>query len=697
MNELTPQDRDQVLPKIYSSKEQLDRAHDFVIDQLKRVQDDHRSRGDKWKQWDMAYRLIDEQRPDQGSAVVDPEIQIEIDTLVANEVEALMGKNPPFQFIGTEETDEEQAELMTAYVADGLKRIQLREKLERTIRQKKIYGTAFVKTPYVKDTVKRKVRKIVDRDEKGKVKTEVKEVDFLYMDDTDWEYVSIFDIYPIGPGSNLQETEGVVQLFERTYDQLLEREFHKESDGTEHGVYHHLDAVAPAVDKKLKVAEYWGKIPMSVITGNPEDKFKKFEGLITAVIEFPDNDDSKREVKNIHSLRTGEQSHTPETSTIPTCGGIRMQENPFWDNSRPFLSCPDTPVDDEIYGVGVIEILFEKWSELNTTIRQVADSKTLQNLNPTIEDVNAGIKRDLKLTQNPRIKANDINGIKPLPIKDSSATAYTYIAQLKNDMRRASGATEGIQGTPVSGDQSATEFAAIQQQAGVRIKGKIKLSEERLFIPFVERCYKNAMQFATAEKFIRVHGVKGVRFQPVKPEDIWGTFDIVTKGATESENSIIIANKLIQYLSIAAKAPQHANIPFLLQEIWVKIGMPESQKHKVVLVGSNETQMDIQDEIDAMVVGQQVNAKPSQNHQLHIQMKADAFQGLIEQGLTTPENTVVFRENLDAHAQMLAVGQAEQGMAAPPEQFPLANEAEAPNPLEEQLGPSTQGSGITSI
>lgn len=691
-----PNDRTQVIPKVWTQADQLQRAHDFLMDKLQSVANDHRNRAAKWLSWDKAYRLIDEQRPDEGSGIVDPELQVIIDTLVANETEAFMGQDPNFQLQGMEESDEEQASLMSSFLQDSHRRIKLREKFERSIRQKKVFGTAIVKTPYVREFKTRTIREVVERipkpDGTFKVKTKVKTVKFPQIDDTDWEPVSPFDFYPIGKGCSIDDLEGCVQIFKRKYDDLLAREFKKNDDGIEEGVYHNLEAVKPMSDADLTVAEYWGKIPMSVVTGNDEDRFEKFEGVIAAVINFPDNDNDNRNVKVTHASRTGENADVEQPSTY--CGGIRLQENPFWDCSRPYISCPETPVDDEFWGIGVVEILVEKAAELNCTIRQVLDNKTLQLLNPTIEDRNSGIQRSLRLLKNPRIQANDINGIKTFPIQDFSTNGYRAIAQIKDDMRRASGAVESIQGVSLGKETSATEFAAVQRQAGIRIASKIKLVDERLFKPFIEKGYKNAQQFSTVEKFVRVLGKKGVNWKPVRPEDIWGTFDIITKGPNEVENSVIMTNKLIQFLGIAARAPQFANIPFLMQEIWVKMGMPESDKSKVVLAGANETEADIDAEAQAMLMGQPAQVKPNQNHQLHIQKKAAVFKTYMDAGYDDPQVEEIFRQNIDGHAAMMATQGAQAQMVGgqTPEQGPDVSGMETPNPMaegapNEQAGP----------
>ena len=679
-----------LLPKVYKGVDQMSRAYDFVSTQLKRCWQDHENRSQKWLEWNNAYRLIDEQKPEEGASVVDPEPQIEVDTLTANITESFLGQDPPFKFQGMEESDEEQANIMTSYVADGLRRIQLRESFERTIRQGLIYGTMIVKTPYKKEWTTRKVKRRepagINNDGTIKYETRISSVKFPKIDDTDWEYVSIFDFFPVGRGKNIEQLDGVIQFFERSYDELMaQKQTTYKTEGSEvermNGIYNNLDMITPTdPTKKLSVCEYWGKIPLSVATGNDDDKYETFEGVITCVMNRTDF--GKKMLRDNNSARTGEMTNYEEPGTSEE-GAIRFQENPFWDGERPYLACPYTPVDDEFYGIGIIEPMIEKWYELNTTIRQVLDNKTLQLLNPTIEDVNANVQRNIRLTKNPRIKAEDINGVKVWPIQDFSANGYNAISAIKNDMRKGSGAVESIQGVSMSKDTSATEFAGVAQQAGIRIKNKIKLIDENLFKPFLDRSYKYAQQFAGEERIVRVLGKQGAAWVKVAPEQIYGTLDIITQGPTQIENSVVQANKMIQFLGIAARAPQFANIPYLLGDIWVKMGFPEADRNKVILGGNDEDQNEIEQEVVALSMGQRVMVKPNSNHQMHLAMKIQAYDKLLSEGKVNKAIEDAFRENIDRHAEFMEAQQANGGRlgAALPTASSPVDGMETPNPM----------------
>ena len=694
--------RPMMLPKVYKDMEQLNRAKDFILEQLKKSWVDHQNRQAKWREWNKCYRLIDTQLPKDGCKVVDPEPQTIVDTLVSNVLEATLSQDPPFRFQAGEETDEDQAELMTQNVADSLRRIQFREKFERSLRQLLIYGTTIVKTPRKREFKKVKVKVPVPT-QNGKTRMRAEEMEMPRWDDTDWENVSIYNLIPVGKGDTIEELDGVIELFERSFDDLKAQEAKTEDVDGERitkGIYYNLDSIIPIEGKKLRLVEYWGKIPMSVITGESSDVFKTFEGTIAAVIDFKNFEEELK--RKDDEQKTGAQSHSMEMPESPNEAGIRLQENPFWSQDRPYLHSPYTPIDGEFYGIGVVEPILDKWHELNTTIRQLVDNKTIQLKMPTLEDTNANVQRDLDIrgVNFPRIKADDINAIKPYPVTDFSANGYRIIGALKEDMRRVSGATDTVQGAVAVKDQSATEAAQTFQQSGVRLKGKIKLIEERLLKPFFYRTFQQDMQFLEFDRIIRVLGKEGASFRRVTPDDIWGAFsDVVVHGSTQIENTVIKTNKLINFLSIAARAPEFANVPELMKQIWLSMGFPESDADKIVKTPSDETDAEIQQEIIAMSFGQLVMAKDNQDHSKHIQLKVAAFQEIISSGADTPQVETAFQQNIDAHFEMMQAQNAQSRIVGGQGGIPTTpvQGLPTPNPLPEgdsEIGSGTSGGAI---
>lgn len=665
-----------LLPEVWTSKEQLERALSFVQDQYEKVYDDHQSRQSKWLEWDRIYRLVDTNKPtDGGCSIVDPEPQIEVEVLKANYVEAFFGQDPNFEYAGTEASDDKQAEIMSAFRAEHLRRIGLRDKFERTVHQLLVQGTCVVKTPYRKEVTKKKFRErlqkrdangnvILGNDGKPKMVVETKEVLVPKFEDTDWEYVSLFDFFPVGRGSNEQELEGIIHKLKVPYDGLVSNERKKtklEESELISGVYYNLDSVKNNPSDYLDVVEYWGKIPKWVISGDEEDRYTMFEGLITCVLSLDDS--GKLQLKTSHSDRTGEVPDNKFQNESSPSSCIRLQENPYWHGERPFMVCPYIPVDDELYGIGIIEGITEKWSELNTTIRQVVDNKTLQLLNPTIEDVHANVQRDIKLIKFPRIKADDVNAVLPLPINDFSNNGYKVISSIKDDMRKSSGALDTVTGVPINQDRtSATEFQGVAQQAGVRLKNRIRIIEEKLFKKFLERSYQNDMQFASFERVVRVVGKDGIYFQRVRPEDIWGTFDIVTYGPTNFENKVQKINKLTNFFAIAAKAPQFFNIPALAKKIYMgmEIG-PEHEADGIVMSPPDESESEqMEVENTALSLGQQVFPHKSDNHQAHIMAHMEATKNIAMSGAMNELAYKAFENHVNQHIRFMEMAQPQQ-------------------------------------
>lgn len=673
--EVKEDNQPKLLPKVWTSSDQLERALSFVREQYSKAYDDHQGREKKWLEWDNIYRLIDKQKPtDGGCNIVDPEPQIEVEVLKANYVEAFFGQDPNFEYAGTEDADDKQAEIMSAYRAESLRRIQLRAKFERSIHQLLVYGTCVVKTPYKLKTTKKKFREKVNvKDELGNIVLDAKgkpkfkvvttEVTVPKFADTDWEYVSLYDFFPVGRGTDIQDIEGLIHRIPICWDDLKTKErTTKSTEGGDlvSGIYYNLDALEKFNDGRL--VEYWGRIPKWVLTGEEADRYSFFEGLISCVLDLDES--GKIAMQDSHSQRTGEINSPVLMKQNSPSACVRFQENPYWHGERPFLLCPYIPVDDELYGIGLIEPITEKWNELNTTIRQVVDNKTLQLLNPTIEDVHANVQRDIKLIKFPRIKADDVNAVIPLPINDFSNNGYKVISSIKDDMRKSSGALDTIQGVPINQDRtSATEFQGVAQQAGVRLKNRIRLIEE-MYKKFLDRSYQNDMQFTSFERVIRVLGKQGVYFKRVRPEDIWGTFDIVTYGPTNFENKVQKVNKLTNFFAIAAKAPQFFNIPALAKKIYVgmEIG-PEHEADGIVVSPPDESEGEqVEAENTALALGQAVFPHKSDAHQQHIMAHMGATKNLATSGVMDEMSYKAFESHVNAHIQFLSMLQPQGQM-----------------------------------
>ena len=672
----------QVSAKVWTEPDVLKRAESFVLEQLAKVLADHDSRTTRWLEFDKVYQNLRDRKVTDGAAnITDPEPFVIVNTLVSNIVEAFFSQEPPFKYVGAEKNDDEQAEIMTAYRAEHIRRIGLREKFQRSIQQLITFGTTVVKTPWRKEvtykTIKQRIKVTDPMTGFESYQTVSANVPFPKYDETDWEFVSLFDFYPIGNGSNIDDLDGCIHKIQKTYDELKANERKEQDvDGVQvvEGVYYNLDALHPLSSPKVDILEYSGRIPYWIVTGEDKDRYVTFEGIITVCVSNlnvwkKDQLQSQREIKGGGLSSQKSQENKGNRTAV-----IRCQENALWSSERPYMVCQWETIDNDFYGIGAIQPIKELWDELNDTRNQLIDNKTLMLRMPMLEDVHANLQRNVHLTgPNARIKCDDINGVKPLPIQNFQAEGWRNVAAIKDDMRRATAAVESLQGVPLSGTTSATEFSAVQQQAGVRLKNKIKLIDEKLFKKFLEVSYQMDMQFAEFERVIKVVGEKGAKFQRVKPEDIWGNFDVVTNGVSQIENNVIRTNKLINFLSIVSRIPNLANLPELTKEIWVAMGFSESSANKVIMAPNMESVEDVQNENLAMQLGQIVKVQPNENHMLHVQVHGKFLEELRATRLSTPEVEQIFKDHIIAHSNYL---QAQMGIVNATGGAPLTPEAQ---------------------
>ena len=685
----------QLVPKIYSSEAILSRASQFLLETYRKAKEDHEARINRWLEFDKAYQNIRDRKAEDGAAnIVDPEPFVVIETLTANLSEAFFSQDPPFKYSAQEQSDDEQAELMTSYRADHLRRIGIRDKFERSLKQSMVYGTCVVKTPWRKEVmmkvVRTKVSSVNPETGKKETKTETKKVPFPKFDDTDWEFVSLFDFLPVGNGATIEDLDGCIHRVCKTYDELKANERKKKNvDGVdlEKGIYVGLESLKPILSDKLNLLEYWGRIPDYVVTGKEEDRYTTFEGTIAGVV--CEDSYGKDQLQAQRSLKSGGVSWIDDQDKNYSANStaIRCQENPFWSGERPFISMPWTPIDNEFYGIGVIQPIKELWDELNDTRNQLVDNKTLMLRQPMLEDVHANVQRNVNLTgKNVRIKCDDINGVKPLMIQNFQAEGWRNVAAIKDDIRRATAAVESLQGVPLGGSTSATEFSAIQQQAGVRIKTKIR-SVDELFKKFLDRSYQYDQQFAEFERFVKVLGKKGARFERVAPEDIFGTFDIVTNGVTQIENSAVKTNKLVNILSIVSRIPPGSPLWLVVKEIWKTMGFSEGVADKIFPIANSEKPEDVEYENMALQLGQKIEAVENENHQMHIQIHGASLEAVRRDGLSNGDLELSYKKHIAQHAYYL------QAQMASAQQQAIANGEGQPNSPGAQMRQLAQNGG----
>lgn len=452
---------------------------------------------------------------------------------------ALNAKNPD------DDLEVQAAEVATSLIIQQFKDASARAKLIGIYRALCIYGTVFVKTHWNHQEKEKFTR------ENGKRER----TSILMFDGPDFYNVDIWNLFADPKDENMEGS-----VIERSYSDWMD--IWKQRDTLEDGIYKNVDQVkglftkrttdseqqvseeyrgladheyGPHENKVVKY-EYWGDVPKYFFTRSFEDK-DNLEMVENALIVIATSSDSHN---------GGEKGD----SGSGVC--IRIDDNPFDHNEKPYLRGRYIKVDGRLYGLGVMSVSIGLEMELNTLRNQLMDMRTFMLKNKWLRERTAGIS-DWQLTDlaNLIIDTDDVAGLVPLRPPDFSASAISNEQVIKQDVYDSTGATPLLSGTPTGGslDRTAAGIATVVQGGLERFELVITLFEEEVMKPLVEKFWQLNQQFLPEGRDIKIVGKPFIK---VIPEEIPYNFDLNFLGLRElgeKEFKINALNILLQNLS----------------------------------------------------------------------------------------------------------------------------------------------------
>ena len=518
---------------------------------------------------------------------------------------ALSAKNPD------SDVEVQAAEAATALILQQFKDAGARIKLIRIYRSLSIYGTCFIKT-YWNHTEKEKFTRV-----KGKRQREL----IPMFDGPDFYNVDIWDFFADPKDENLEGS-----CIERMKVDWMD--IWKQRDSLEEGIYKNVEQVKGLFTKRVQdseqqlseeyrgladheygphenkvvLYEYWGDVPKYFFTKSFEDKdnLEMVENAIIVIATSSDNNGSEK-----------------GTGGSGVC--IRISDNPFDHNEKPYLRGRYIPIDGRLYGLGVMGVSVCLEMELNTLRNQLMDMRTFMLKNKWLRERTAGIS-DWQLTDlaNLIIDTDDVAGLQALRPPDFSASAISNEAVIKQDVYDSTGATPLLSGTPTGGslDRTAAGIATVVQGGLERFELVVTVFQEEVMKPLVEKFWQLDQQFLPEGQDVKI---TGKQFIKVVPEEIPFNFDLNFLGLREigeKEFKINALNILLQNLT--------PYIPLGLDPIPVVLkffkltGMGELEKE---VDKRPETQLENtpEGEIQLLQLGRKVRIDLNDSHDAYIQ------------------------------------------------------------------------------
>lgn len=342
----------------------------------------------------------------------------------------LLSDNPTISAKAVGEEDELKAEFISKFLDQQFRRtMKMRSKLLTTVKSMLAYGRGIAKVYWETKTVGGGKKAI-----KGQKNTKR-----VVYDDPIYEPKSIFDVYVDPKVDHIQESEWVIDYYEKSYNELM-----KQDD----------------IYKNLKYV-------------------KGFEGLSL-------KDDNNRTQSSVDHLDLSSSASGPKkvkcieawcSDKVVTIADIdqepvllREMPNPYKHGMKPFVSlkCFDSPEAQRFYTQGFGHILKDIQAGINTTANQ-----TIDNANLVINKMYAirrGANIDRKqLIARPggMVEVDDLSDIKEMRTSDISGSSKYLMDQFLYWAQNTTGATDLLRG--LSSSATATGLSIQDKNAQSRL------------------------------------------------------------------------------------------------------------------------------------------------------------------------------------------------------------------------------------
>lgn len=229
---------------------------------------------------------------------------------------------------------------------------------------------------------------------------------------------------------------------------------------------------------------------------------------------------------------------------------------PYEDGESPFLDCKWVEVDNELYGIGTVEINEKQQKEINDRRNFINDNLYAALYNMWKVSTDCGYKSDngrLIWEAYKVLEMDNNNGLEPLrpPLE-----GITYARQLeetdRESMRRQSGATSTLQG--ISQNMTATESQIVQNEATRRLRALMRSQVGTFFKKVLYKAHSRNLQFLDRNRVIRAEGPEGeLLFASINNNSLSMNPDFKMKLALDLDFRPFKKKELLEFLQGAAQ------------------------------------------------------------------------------------------------------------------------------------------------
>lgn len=573
-----------------------------------------------------------------------------VESIVSQMYVRLFNESRYLYLKGTEETDLLDASITENLLMMTLEDINFKSKILDALRQCVIYGTVFCRVFWKTIT-----KYIFERVELEDGTFRMEETKKYIYDNPDIEVIDLMDIAFQGGRSRIEDMEWIIIRKRVSWDYIVDRknnviyggeiETLKKSDKATKSSSEPLEKNQKtnysginsqvSEDNNYEILEMWGRIPRWFIEEDINMESKEAKEMVDGVIEVVD----KKMV-------------------------VRRARNPYYHQEIPGVLGQFIRIDNEVGGIGVVEICESLQNELNDKRNQLLDHASLSILPPLVKNRGAGIKNENIKLRPHYIIPSDIAGdaaLSPLRIGGNPQEIIAMDSIIKQDIRNEAGASNPQQGIKSPGETTAYETSILDQRASSRINLYTSEFAGNILKPMYRIIYKLLYQYMDKERVVKIVGKDGIKWHKKKPEDLLADMDFSPKLSTDADSRVIVRNQLIQFLTAIAKYYPQVNAYLLVRRIYSLFG-EEDVDEVIPKPDSERGQNELREEEEMLVLslGQKIDAKYYEDHPVKIDAAVNWLR--TNQGNLTDAAREAFEDYIAQHTQYLKVLESAQSI-----------------------------------
>jgi hypothetical protein len=428
--------------------------------------------------WDEYYRIwrgiwdsSDKTRTAERSRIIAPATQQAVESSVAELEEATFGRGKWFDIQDDMlDQDNSDAEYIRNLLQEDLEKTGCKDAIAEVFLNGAIYGTGVAKI-VVNQTVERAP---AEQPVEGSM-TGMRGITEYASIDVNIEPISPKE-FLIDPAANsIEEALGVAH-------EVIKPRYHV-VQGIQSGVYRDVpldgdyDTVKFSYDPEtkradesdsVKITEYWGLVPKRFLKAKADKddfEYTKKDELVEAVVTIC-NDEYI----------------------------LRVEENAFMMEDRPFISYQHDIIPNKFWGRGVVEKGYNAQKALDAEMRARIDSMALRNTMMMAADATRlprGTKFEVRAGKTVLTNGNPREAIMPLDMGAMDASTFNQVSSLQNMIQMGTGSSD-----MVTGQQDTASGMSMMQSASIKRQKRTLMNFQNTFlIPMINKSMWRKIQF----------------------------------------------------------------------------------------------------------------------------------------------------------------------------------------------------------